>query len=70
MHGETILVNFDGPTGTQDFDVGTEGQWRACTIALHMVPDAKNVPTMSEWGLIAFAAFGGLRDSGSSEDAN
>jgi hypothetical protein len=29
-------------------------------IALRMVPEPRNVPTMSEWGLIAFAAFVGI----------
>ncbi len=60
QQGETELVLVDGPTGTASIDVGSDAGWRACTIALRMVPDPRNVPTMSEWGLIAFAAFAGI----------
>ena len=52
-----------GPTGTFDltFADGIPIQWRACTIALRMgPPPSRNVPTMSEWGLIAFAGFAGI----------
>ena len=61
MQGETELVLVDGPTGEASIDVGFDGQWGACTIALRMVPVVeRNVPTMSEWGLIGFAAFAGI----------
>lgn len=52
-----------GPTGTRDLTF-TEApiSWRACTIALRMgtPPPAPTVPTMSEWGMITFAAFAGI----------
>ncbi len=62
MQGETELVLVDGPTGTASIDAGEVAEWRACTIALRMVPppEPRNVPTMSEWGLIGFAAFAGI----------
>ncbi len=49
-----------GPTGIEQIGTGLDGEWRACTIALKMLPVARNVPTMSEWGLIGFAAFAGI----------
>lgn len=58
-----------GPTGTFDFSFlppsgSVPINWRACTIALRMVtpppPVLAQVPTMSEWGLISFAAFAGI----------
>ncbi len=57
-----------GPTGTDELtfapnDITTPTNWRACTIALRMGPPpsfARAVPTMSEWGLISFAAFAGI----------
>ncbi len=58
--GVTQLVLVDGPTGEAPIDVGLNAEWRACTIALRMVPVVRNIPTMSEWGLIAFAAFVGI----------
>ncbi len=58
--GITQLVLVDGPTGELPIDVGLNAEWRACTIALRMVPVVRNIPTMSEWGLIAFAAFVGI----------
>jgi len=58
--GVTQLALVDGPTGEAPLNVGLNAQWRACTIALRMVPVVRNVPTMSEWGLIAFAAFVGI----------
>ena len=60
MQGETELVLVDGPTGTASIDAGEVAEWRACTIALRMVADPRMVPTMSEWGLISFAAFAGI----------
>ncbi len=60
MQGETELVLVDGPTGTASIDAGEVAEWRACTIALRMVPDPRMVPTMNEWGMLAFAAFAGI----------
>ncbi len=60
MQGTTELVLVDGPTGTASVDAGIDAEWRGCTIALRMVPNVRNVPTMSEWGLISFAAFAGI----------
>lgn len=60
QQGDTELVLVDGPTGEASIDAGSNAQWRACTIALRMAPEPRNVPTMSEWGLIAFAAFAGI----------
>ncbi len=47
-----------GPTGVFNSQQAPGTNWRACTIALRMNPTA--VPTMSEWGLIGFAAFAGI----------
>jgi len=60
MEGETELFFADGPTGTASVGAGFNAQWRACTIAIRMAQQVRNVPTMSEWGLIAFAAFVGI----------
>ncbi len=60
MQGTTELVLVDGPTGEASIGTGLDSQWRACTIALRMVADPRMVPTMSEWGLISFAAFAGI----------
>ncbi len=62
MQGTTELVLVDGPTGEASIDAGLDAEWRACTIALRMAPEIpiRNVPTMSEWGFIAFAAFLGI----------
>ena len=51
-----------GETGT--FEAGIQSQsWRACTMALRMgagPPSVRNVPTLSEWGLIAMAGALGI----------
>jgi hypothetical protein len=60
MQATTELVLVDGATGEASIDAGSNAQWIACTIALRMAPQPRNVPTMSEWGLIAFAAFVGI----------
>ena len=62
MEGETELFENGGPTGEETLIVGQEvATWRACTIALRMaVPGPRPIPTMSEWGFIAVAAFLGL----------
>ncbi|GJM15404.1 MAG: hypothetical protein DHS20C13_07310 [Thermodesulfobacteriota bacterium] len=60
LRATTDLFISDGPTGTANNFSGTEPSWRACTIALRMAPVQRNVPTMSEWGLISFAAFAGI----------
>ena len=58
--GSTDLMIEGGPTGIEQIGTGLDAEWRACTIALRMVPIPRNVPTMSEWGLISFAAFAGI----------
>ena len=58
--GSTNLMLEGGPTGIEQIGTGSDSVWRACTIALRMVPLPRNVPTMSEWGLIGFAAFTGI----------
>ncbi len=60
QRGDTELFLVDGPTGTASIDAGFDAEWRACTIALRMVNIERAVPTMSEWGLIGFAAFAGI----------
>jgi IPTL-CTERM motif len=62
MQGTTELVLVDGPTGEASIGTGLDGEWIACTIALRMAPvvPVRNVPTLSEWGFIAFAAFMGI----------
>ncbi|MEW6146194.1 MAG: hypothetical protein AB1598_14370 [Thermodesulfobacteriota bacterium] len=51
--GESFLFLEGGPTG--DLIVGSvPADWRACTIALRMAPT--NIPTLSEWGMLAAAA--------------
>lgn len=55
-----------GPSGTRNLTFTPAPiSWRACTIGLRMgtsPPPAApaQVPTMSEWGLISFAAFAGI----------
>lgn len=59
MSGETRLQETAGPTGEAELPLGQGiDSWRACTIAIRMTPTL--VPTMSEWGLISFAAFAGI----------
>lgn len=60
MRATTDLVFADGPTGTASIETGLDTEWRACTIALRMLSNERAVPTMSEWGLIGFAAFAGI----------
>ncbi len=62
--GTTEFFANAGPTGTDEL-LFTEApiSWRACTIGLRMgtpPPVVSAVPTMSEWGLIGFAAFAGI----------
>ena len=61
MQGTTELFEQGGPTGEESIIVGQElASWRACTIALRMaVPEPRPIPTMSEWGFMAVAAFMG-----------
>jgi len=60
-------------TGSSDIDVNGDGfegfsnpsseigiGFKLCVVTLRMEPVVINVPTMSEWGLIAFAAFAGI----------
>ncbi len=61
LEATTQLFIVDGPTetGEDSVNLGQGGIfWRACTIAIRMGPTT--VPTMSEWGLIGFAAFAGI----------
>lgn len=61
LRGTTDFSPVAEATGEANNFSGTEPQWRACTIALRMAPDAPSaVPTMSEWGLISFATFAGI----------
>ena len=62
MQGSTELFEQGGPTGEESIIVGQElASWRACTIALRMaVPGPRPIPTLSEWGFVAFAAFAGI----------
>jgi hypothetical protein len=51
--GQSFSFPEGGPTG--DFDLGTSGfDFRACTVALRMA--STNIPTLSEWGMLAAAA--------------
>ena len=64
--GSSELAELAGPTGTasisgsdiDDFPTNIPFEWRACTIGIRMAK--REVPTMSEWGLIGFAAFAGI----------
>ncbi len=60
LEATTQLFIVDGPTATGEDSVNLEQGlfWRACTIAIRMAP--RSVPTMSEWGLVGFAAFAGI----------
>ena len=51
-----------GPTGTADLTFALAPiSWRACTIAHRMgTPPSLPIPTMSEWGFMAVAAFMGV----------
>ena len=49
-----------GPTGTLDAGLSDTAPWRACTMALRMEGGVAEVPTISEWGLIATAAILGM----------
>ena len=60
MLGRSQLFPIGGPTGDVDFNITQPAGWRACTIGIRMAPVERNVPTMSEWGLISFAAFAGI----------
>ena len=58
--GRSQLFTETGPTGSDELSLTTSARFRACTIALRMAPVPRDVPTMSEWGLISFAAFAGI----------
>ena len=47
-----------GQTGEQTFPIGIPVPWTACTIAFRS--PATPIPTMSEWGLLAFAGIAGI----------
>jgi hypothetical protein len=57
VRGLSFSYEEGGPTGSLDipflFLPGSSG-WRACTIAIRTAP--RNIPTLSEWGMIAAAA--------------
>lgn len=60
MLGTSVLdVNGDGFEGFSEPASGINIGFKACVVTLRMVSTI-NVPTMSEWGLIAFAAFAGI----------
>ena len=60
MDGFTETTFFEGPTGEATLDLFEVADWRACTIGLRMAPILRNIPTLSEWGFLAFAGFLGL----------
>ncbi|MGE0369710.1 MAG: IPTL-CTERM sorting domain-containing protein [Candidatus Dadabacteria bacterium] len=47
-----------GQTGEQTFPIGIPVPWTACTIAFRS--PTTPIPTMSEWGLLAFAGIAGI----------
>jgi len=61
VRGLSFSYEEGGPTGSLDipflFLPGSSG-WRACTIAIRTAPH--NIPTLSEWGLGAFAGLFGI----------
>ena len=59
IQGESELLFTSGPTGDFDIELNTDiDTWVACTLAIQM--EATPIPTMSEWGFIAVAAFMGI----------
>jgi len=71
MLGDTELAESAGDTGEATLNLSAVGEppfigpidfspadWRACTIGIRMQPKA--IPTLSEWGFLAFAGFLGL----------
>lgn len=63
MQGQTEFAIANGPTGDAVIEIDAVSRgvgWRACTIALRMAPEARPIPTMSEWGLVAMAGILGI----------
>ena len=61
ISGESQLVGKNGPTGEEVADLSEKidsVDWKACTIAIRMTP-AEEIPTVSEWGLIAMVGIMG-----------
>lgn len=61
--GETLFFEEGGPTPPRSTVIGNMPRWRTCTIGLRMAQDvviSRNVPTLNELGLIAFAAVAGI----------
>ena len=56
--GLTSYFPTAGQTGEQTFPIGIPVPWTACTIAFRS--PATPIPTMSEWGLLAFAGIAGI----------
>ena len=61
VQGYSFSYDEGGPTGSLDLPLmflpGSSG-WRACTIAIRTAP--RNIPTLSEWGIGAFAGLFGI----------
>ena len=57
--GFSRLQQNSGPTGTSELIVGSPRGWRACTIGIRM-ENIRNIPTLSEWGMIAMAGVIGI----------
>jgi exosortase sorting signal-containing protein len=59
IEGISELLFTSGPTGTFDIELNNSvDRWVACTLAIQM--EATTIPTLSEWGFIAVAAFLGI----------
>ena len=56
--GLTSYFPTAGQTGEQTFPIGIPVPWTACTIAFRS--PTTPIPTMSEWGLLAFAGIAGI----------
>ena len=63
LDAETIFDAAGGATGVAEIPLlngfDTPANWRACTVALRMNPETRPIPTLSEWGFVAVAAFMG-----------
>jgi hypothetical protein len=62
LFGSSDLVEEDTTIVPVSVNAGLDAEWRACAVTLRMGAGGtpRNVPTMNEWGLMAFAAFAGI----------
>jgi len=58
--GASVFSVEAGETGEGIANAGLDAEWRACTLTLRMTVQQRNVPTLNEWGLMAFAALAGI----------